>query len=70
VTWWKRKKCPLCKKVLKPKNETADVRLDTLDGPLELNICMNCSTILDKSAEILNGKRRSKEKEETEEDNL
>ena len=70
VSWWKRKKCPLCKTVLKKKNGIAELRLDTADGPIEMEICMGCSTVLDKSAEMLNGSRRTKEKksEDTKDD--
>lgn len=63
MSWWKRKKCPLCKTVLKPKYKTAELRLDTAEGPLELTICMGCSTVLDKSTELLNGSRRTKQEE-------
>lgn len=63
MTWWKRKKCPLCKTVLKKKNGIAELRLDTADGPIGMEICMGCSTVLDKSAELLNGRRRTKEEE-------
>lgn len=63
MSWWKRKKCPLCKTVLKKKHGSAELRLDTADGPTTLEICMGCSTVLDKSAELLNDRRRTKEKE-------
>lgn len=69
VSWWKRKKCPLCKTVLKKKNGIAELRLDTADGPIEMEICMGCSTVLDKSAELLNGPRKENKKE-TEEDSI
>ena len=69
MSWWKRKKCPLCKTVLKKKNGIAELRLDTADGPIEMEICMGCSTVLDKSAEVLNGSRKENKKE-TEEDSI
>lgn len=56
MSWWKRKKCPLCKTVLKKKHKTGRLCLETAEGPLELEICMGCSTILDHSSEILERK--------------
>lgn len=61
MSWWKRKKCPLCKTVFKKKHKTAEFRIDTADGPLELTVCMGCATIMDKSADILMGKSREKQ---------
>ena len=58
MSWWKRKKCPLCKSVVKPKHKLSEVRLETADGPLELEVCTKCAYILDKSADILLGKPR------------
>ena len=53
MSWWKRKKCPLCKTVLKKKHKTGKLCLETAEGPLELEICMGCSTVLDHSSQIL-----------------
>lgn len=58
MSWWKRKKCPLCKSVIKPKHKLSEVRLETADGPLELEVCPKCAYILDKSADVLLGKPR------------
>jgi hypothetical protein len=71
VSWWKRKKCQLCKTVLKKKNGAGMLNVETAEGPLELEICMGCSTVLEKSSEILNGSRRAnKEKSEDQDDNI
>lgn len=56
MSWWKRKKCPLCKTVLKKKHKTGKLCLETAEGPLELEICMGCSTVLDHSSQILENK--------------
>lgn len=53
MSWWKRKKCPLCKTVLKKKHKTGKLCLETAEGPLELEICMGCATVLDHSSQIL-----------------
>lgn len=58
MSWWKRKKCPLCKSVVKPKHKLSEVRLETADGPLELEVCPKCAYILDKTADILMEKPR------------
>jgi ribosome-binding protein aMBF1 (putative translation factor) len=58
LAWWKRKKCPLCKSVIKPKHKVSEVRIDTADGPLELEVCPKCAYILDKTADILMEKPR------------
>lgn len=64
MSWWKRKKCPLCKSVLKKKHKTAEFRIDTAEGVLELEVCMGCATIMDHSADILMGKPRGPYREE------
>lgn len=56
--WWKSKKCGSCKRKIGKKEETADLRLDTKDGILELEICSDCARFFDVSADVL--KRRSK----------
>lgn len=56
MSWWKRKKCPLCKTVLKKKHKTGKLCMETAEGPLELEICMGCSTVLDHSSQILESK--------------
>jgi hypothetical protein len=53
MSWWKRRKCASCKKVLKEKNGIHDLRLQTAEGLVELEICGECSEFWDKSAEVL-----------------
>jgi len=59
MSWWKRKKCPLCKTVIKKKMVMAEVRIQTADGLLELDVCPKCAHIIDKSADVLMGKQRN-----------
>lgn len=58
MSWWKRKKCPLCKTVIKKKHKTAEFRIETADGLLELEVCGKCAHVMDKSADILLAKDR------------
>ncbi len=69
MSWWKRKKCPLCKTVIKKKHKTAEFRIETADGLLELEVCGKCAYVMDKSADVLLGKDRGlASKENTEDD--
>jgi len=56
MTWWKRRKCSTCKKVLKPKHAVHELRLETADGLIDLEICGDCARFWDKSAEVLTQK--------------
>lgn len=62
MSWWKRKKCATCKKVLKPKHGIHELRLNTAEGVVEMEVCDECSRFWDMSAEILN---RGKKNDET-----
>lgn len=71
MSWWKRKKCPLCKGVIKKKMKLAEVRVDTADGLLELEgVCPKCAYIIDKSADILMDKPRHTAKTSGDEDDI
>ena len=60
MSWWKRKKCASCKKVLKPKHGIHELRLGTADGVVGLEVCGDCARFWDKSADVLNtGRKRS-----------
>lgn len=61
MSWWKRKKCASCRKVLKAKNGIHEIRLDSADGLLELEICNSCADFWDKSADILQNRGRDKD---------
>lgn len=54
---FKKIRCKGCNKKIKEGEETADLRLDTADGPIELLICNDCAQFWDMSADIL--KRRN-----------
>jgi RNase P subunit RPR2 len=58
MSWWKRKKCGTCKKVLKKKNSSHELRLQTADGMLEVEICDKCARFWDASAEVLTKGRK------------
>lgn len=58
MSWWKRKKCGTCKKVIKKKTITHELRLQTADGMLEVEICDDCARFWDASAEVLSKGRK------------
>jgi len=60
MSWWKRRKCASCKRVLKEKHGIHELRVQTADGLIELEICGDCSVFWDKSAEVLNERRKEK----------
>ena len=62
MSWWKRKKCATCKKVLKPKHGIHELRLNTAEGVVDLEVCGDCARFWDMSAEVLN---RGKKNDET-----
>lgn len=66
MSWWKRKKCVTCKKVLKKKHTTHELRLNTADGIVDLEICEECARFWDGSAEVLS--RRGNVKEQRDDD--
>ena len=63
MSWWKRKKCAGCRKVLKAKTGIHEIRLESADGLLELEICNDCADFWDKSADILQSRGRDKDGE-------
>ena len=59
MSWFKRKKCPLCKSVIKPKHKTWTFEVETAEGVLTFHdVCPKCTYIMEKSHDILsdNGK--------------
>lgn len=70
MSWWKRKKCPLCKSVIKKNMKLSEVRIDTADGILELEVCPKCAYVIDKSADLLLDKPRSISREKDESDDF
>jgi hypothetical protein len=55
---WKRKKCATCKAVLKENNGIHELRINTAEGIVDLEICGDCADFWDKSADVL--QRRGK----------
>ena len=64
MSWWKRKKCGTCKRVLKKKMTTHELRLQTADGMLEVEICDECARFWDASAEVLTKGRKKDDEDE------
>lgn len=60
MSWWKRKKCASCRDILKPKKGIHELRLNTADGVVELEVCGECARFWDTSADVL-GKGRKKD---------
>ena len=58
MTFWKRKKCPLCKSVIKPKHKTMTFQIDTAEGVLKLHdVCPKCTYVMEQSANVLQNNR-------------
>lgn len=53
MSWWKRRKCATCKKILKPKSGIHELRVQTAEGLLEFEVCGSCARFWDGSAEVL-----------------
>lgn len=51
--FWKRKKCATCGATLKEKSGIHELRIDTADGLVDLEICSTCADFWDKSADVL-----------------
>jgi ribosomal protein L31 len=66
MSWWKRRKCSTCRKVLKAKNPVHELRVETTDGLVELEICSDCARFWDGSAEVLSRRNRKDDDPETE----
>lgn len=59
MSWWKnRKKCPVCEEKYKKNVGFHELRIQTADGVLELEICESCADFFDKSAEVLSSGRK------------
>lgn len=68
MTWWKRRKCATCKKVLKAKHPIHEIRIEAADGNIELEVCEDCARFWDKSAEVLSSGRKKKKRRDLEAD--
>ena len=55
---WKKKTCPVCEDKYPKTARFHELRLETLDGILELEICEKCADFLDESADIIMKGRR------------
>jgi hypothetical protein len=59
----KRKKCATCKTVLKEKNGIHELRINTAEGIVDLEICGDCADFWDKSADALRGRGKDNKDE-------
>ncbi len=50
---WKKKTCPVCGDKYPKTARFHELRLETLDGVIELEICEKCADFLDESADII-----------------
>lgn len=50
---WKKKTCPVCEDKYPKTAQFHELRLETLDGILELEICEKCADFLDESADVI-----------------
>lgn len=50
---WKKKTCPVCEDKYPKTARFHELRLETLDGAIELEICEKCADFLDESADII-----------------
>lgn len=54
MTWFNRNKtCAVCEDKYLKSVPFHEMRLDTDDGPVSLEICENCADFFDKSAEVI-----------------
>lgn len=68
MSWWKRRKCATCKKVLKKKKPIHELRVETADGLVDLEICNDCARFWDGTAKVLS--RREEKDDESEDEPL
>ena len=68
MSWWKRKKCASCKKVLRKGKPIHELRISAADGDLEVEICEDCARFWDSSAEVLNKGRKETDSVDEDED--
>lgn len=59
MIWSKTKKCRTCEKKL--KDNIHEIRLQTADGIVILEICDECAEFFDKSADVLSRKGNDNE---------
>ncbi len=56
--FWKRKKCATCSAALTEKSGIHELRIDTVDGIFDLEICSTCADFWDKSADVLQKRKK------------
>ncbi len=54
---WFGKKCKICRTRIHKGDKTDVISLKTLDGDVQLEICMECSWFYDNSDKILNRRK-------------
>lgn len=63
MMFWKRKKCVTCSTTLTEKSGIHELRIDTADGIVDLEICSTCADFWDKSADVLQGRGKGNKDE-------
>jgi C4-type Zn-finger protein len=54
MSFWKRKKCPLCKSAIKPDYKTSTFQINTAEGVMEIHdVCPKCTYVMEQSVGIL-----------------
>ncbi len=61
MSWWKRKKCATCKKVLKPRSGIHELRIETSEGLHDVEVCGECARFWDGTATVLSKGRKKEE---------
>lgn len=65
---WAKKRCQSCRKKFKKGAPFHTLRLGTMEGILELEICDSCADFYDKSADVMLQHRRNLHNGPTEEE--
>lgn len=51
----KRKKCAICKGVIKPKHKVNQMNINSNHGMITIDICNKCGDFWDENADIIKG---------------
>lgn len=54
MSWWKSRKCKLCRKKMPKSYDAAKMEINSDEGPFTIEICDECEEFWDLSEEILN----------------
>jgi len=53
MSWWKKKKCVICKTKVKRKTDLISVEMQTAEGPHEIKVCNECAKFFDAMIKTL-----------------